>query len=457
MSAGTLTLTNNSDAVTGAGTTFTSVLVAGDFIVAKVGGITYTLPVKTVGSDTQVVLVSKYPGPSLAGMAWQAVPRESQNQVTAELVAQTTAALRGLNYDKQNWQALFSDSGDITVMLPDGSTFSGPSWLKLSHIMDTLDMPALTTMAAQIHADAVQVAADTQITATNTATATQAAQTATTAAQSASQAAQTATTKASQASASAVTAKNEADRAATANPDNQLKKVNNLSDVANVPAARTNLGLDRISQYSNETLLRAPTTSTYLAVGGSDWGVYNSVSTTWKPLGIGQGGTGATSVAGALANLGLGEGSALPVGVPVPWPSATPPTGWIKCNGAPFTASEYPKLAQAYPSLKLPDLRGEFIRGWDDGRGVDSGRVVLTGQSQSVQQHTHDLAMAYSSESGYKDKLGAGPNSDRIPIKDMINVTTYNGSGGFYLKANDSTGAETRPRNLAFNYIVRAV
>ncbi|MEJ1821148.1 phage tail protein, partial [Escherichia coli] len=36
----------------------------------------------------------------------------------------------------------------------------------------------------------------------------------------------------------------------------------------------------------------------------------------------------------ALENLGLGEGSALPVGVPVPWPSATPPTGWLKCNGA---------------------------------------------------------------------------------------------------------------------------
>ena len=158
-----------------------------------------------------------------------------------------------------------------------------------------------------------------------------------------------------------------------------------------------------------------------------------------------------------LQNLGLGEGSALPVGVPVPWPLATPPTGWMKCNGAPFSAEEYPELAKAYPTNKLPDLRGEFIRGWDDGRGVDSGRVVLTGQSQSVQQHTHDLAMAYSSESGYKDRLGTTPNSDMIPIKDMINVTTFNGSGRFYLKANDSTGAETRPRNLAFNYIVRAV
>ncbi|HGY8030375.1 TPA: phage tail protein [Escherichia coli] len=162
-------------------------------------------------------------------------------------------------------------------------------------------------------------------------------------------------------------------------------------------------------------------------------------------------------VAGLLTYLGLGDGSALPVGVPVPWPSATPPTGWIKCNGAPFSAAQYPELAKVYPALKLPDLRGEFIRGWDDGRGVDSGRVVLTGQSQSVQLHTHDLAMAYSSDIGYKDTLGTTPDSDLIAIKYMINVTTFNGSGWVYLKANDTTGTETRPRNLAFNYIVRAV
>ncbi|EFF0594154.1 TPA: phage tail protein, partial [Escherichia coli] len=52
-------------------------------------------------------------------------------------------------------------------------------------------------------------------------------------------------------------------------------------------------------------------------------------------------------VAGLLTYLGLGEGSALPIGVPVPWPSATPPTGWLKCNGAAFSAEEYPELAKA--------------------------------------------------------------------------------------------------------------
>ncbi|STQ35172.1 putative tail fiber/collar phage protein [Escherichia coli] len=98
---------------------------------------------------------------------------------------------------------------------------------------------------------------------------------------------------------------------------------------------------------------------------------------------------GAAAISTALTNLGLGEGSALPVGVPVPWPSATPPTGWLKCNGAAFSAEEYPELAKAYPTNKLPDLRGEFIRGWDDGRGVDSSRGLLTSQDHLFASHGH--------------------------------------------------------------------
>ncbi|EKK0965597.1 phage tail protein, partial [Escherichia coli] len=93
---------------------------------------------------------------------------------------------------------------------------------------------------------------------------------------------------------------------------------------------------------------------------------------------VGRAILGKTSTQGVLDYLGLGEGSALPVGVPVPWPSATPPTGWLKCNGAAFSAEEYPELAKVYPTNKLPDLRGEFIRGWDDGRGVDAGRQLLS-------------------------------------------------------------------------------
>ena len=149
----------------------------------------------------------------------------------------------------------------------------------------------------------------------------------------------------------------------------------------------------------------------------------------------------------ALENLGLGEGSALPVGVPVPWPSAIPPTGWLKCNGAAFSAVEYPKLARVYPTNKLPDLRGEFIRGWDDGRGVDSGRALLSTQTDEFKSHSHYFERTWAQ-------------------------TGFDTTGGYYLLAADVSGSvnqqrsdstnsvggrESRLRNIAFNYIVRAV
>ncbi|EKE0004988.1 phage tail protein [Escherichia coli] len=156
-------------------------------------------------------------------------------------------------------------------------------------------------------------------------------------------------------------------------------------------------------------------------------------------------------VAGLLAYLGLGEGSALPVGVPVPWPSATPPTGWLKCNGAAFSAVEYPKLAKAYPTNKLPDLRGEFIRGWDDGRGIDTGRALLNIQSDDIKK----FELKYFGP-------GGGPGTATV-------FALQNGVSGIYTTGiNQGVGSttanafqipggrETRPRNIAFNYIVRA-
>lgn len=140
-----------------------------------------------------------------------------------------------------------------------------------------------------------------------------------------------------------------------------------------------------------------------------------------------------------LQNLGLGEGSALPVGVPVPWPSATPPTGWLKCNGAAFSAEEYPELAKVYPTNKLPDLRGEFIRGWDDGRGVDSGRAIQSTQSHSIEAHDHIVYFrvnGVTTSSGVNDVMKYGDANPR--------------------PTSSTGGNETRPRNIAFNYIVRA-
>ncbi|HIH4114583.1 TPA: phage tail protein [Escherichia coli] len=159
-------------------------------------------------------------------------------------------------------------------------------------------------------------------------------------------------------------------------------------------------------------------------------------------------------VAGLLAYLGLGEGSALPVGVPVPWPSATPPTGWLKCNGAAFSAEEYPELAKAYPTNKLPDLRGEFIRGWDDGRGIDTNRSLLSSQGDAIRNIIGALVdvrfNTYPSDSGvFTTSVIGDASSDSIKGGYAKKVT-------FDASRVVPTANENRPRNIAFNYIVRA-
>ncbi|QRQ34127.1 phage tail protein [Escherichia coli] len=163
-------------------------------------------------------------------------------------------------------------------------------------------------------------------------------------------------------------------------------------------------------------------------------------------------------VAGLLAYLGLGEGSALPVGVPVPWPSATPPMGWLKCNGAVFSSEKYPNLAKAYPTLKLPDLRGEFIRGWDDGRGIDSGRNLLSAQNDAIQ----NIVGSFGRTQLFRDVLSSGPFSQHgqvlsTGLKEAEIIEGY-GAYNWTFDASRSvrTASETRSRNIAFNYIVRA-
>jgi phage-related tail fiber protein len=171
-------------------------------------------------------------------------------------------------------------------------------------------------------------------------------------------------------------------------------------------------------------------------------------------------------VAGLLAYLGLGEGSALPVGVPVPWPSATPPTGWLKCNGAPFSAEEYPELAKVYPTNKLPDLRGEFIRGWDDERGVDSGRTLLSAQGDAIRNITGGFGqLRVNSEiNAIVDVQSvSGAFYGGTSVRNNINVSmTYANDRKIRQDVHFSaanvvpTANENRPRNIAFNYIVRA-
>ncbi|KFB99476.1 phage tail fiber protein [Trabulsiella guamensis ATCC 49490] len=147
----------------------------------------------------------------------------------------------------------------------------------------------------------------------------------------------------------------------------------------------------------------------------------------------------------------------IPTGVPLPWPTETPPTGWLKCNGAGFNKTLYPILAAAYPSGVLPDLRAEFIRGWDDDRGIDQNRVILSEQEGTIVSISQYLSNSFMqgvagslgdpSASFFGDNMGSVPQIYRFVLNASSIETGFVGP-------NDV--ARARPRNVAFNYIVRA-
>ncbi len=158
-------------------------------------------------------------------------------------------------------------------------------------------------------------------------------------------------------------------------------------------------------------------------------------------------------VAGLLAYLGLGEGAPA-IGVPFFWPSAAMPNtvidSWssmvfLKFNGAKFSASDYPVLAKVFPSLVLPEARGDFIRIWDDGRGADSGRALLSWQ-----------AATSLSQFG-----GNYPEGSGHAIADYDGISAHQPGFSRFQYTSNSVGdgvnfIAVRPRNIAFNFLVRA-
>ncbi|EHH5117636.1 tail fiber protein [Escherichia coli] len=85
-----------------------------------------------------------------------------------------------------------------------------------------------------------------------------------------------------------------------------------------------------------------------------------------------------------------------PVGAPIPWPSDTVPSGYALMQGQTFDKSAYPKLAAAYPSGVIPDMRGWTIKG-----KPASGRAVLSQEQDGIKSHTHS-ASASSTDLGTK-------------------------------------------------------
>lgn len=136
--------------------------------------------------------------------------------------------------------------------------------------------------------------------------------------------------------------------------------------------------------------------------------------------------------------------SIVPAGAVSYFARSTAPTGWIKANGAAVSRTTYAALFAAIgttfgagdgaTTFNLPDLRGEFLRGLDDGRGVDAGRALGSAQADELKSHTHDLGIY----------VGSSP---------APNTGAVSGASSYFDELGTPTdptgGAETRPRNIA--------
>jgi microcystin-dependent protein len=140
-----------------------------------------------------------------------------------------------------------------------------------------------------------------------------------------------------------------------------------------------------------------------------------------------------------------------PTGSVTMFAGVTVPTGWLECNGQAAPSALAAVLGQA----NVPDLRGEFVRGHDNGRGVDAGRALLSSQSGEIQSHDHSINDPSHShplelgnpEEDYGDNF-PGASDNRIRTKNGPSATTG-------ISINAAGGAETRPRNVALMYIIK--
>ena len=142
----------------------------------------------------------------------------------------------------------------------------------------------------------------------------------------------------------------------------------------------------------------------------------------------------------ATAEQGQRAEVAAPAGSVMHFAMQTPPSGWLKCNGAAVSRTTHAALFAAIgtrfgagdgsTTFNLPDMRGEFIRGWDDGRGVDGGRALGSAQGDMLKSHSH----------GYQRGFSSGMDGGGYQVWRVDNNKVNTDASG---------GHETRPRNVA--------
>ena len=152
--------------------------------------------------------------------------------------------------------------------------------------------------------------------------------------------------------------------------------------------------------------------------------------------------------------------AAAPSGCIIYHAASTAPTGYLKANGAAVSRTTYAALFAAIGTVygvgdgsttfNLPDLRGEFIRSWDDARGVDTSRTFGSFQDQAYLSHNHGVtdpghSHIVGSNNGTGGNYSGGGNSSNLGP--YYNTSTSTQSTGITIQNNG--GTETRPRNVA--------
>ncbi len=142
--------------------------------------------------------------------------------------------------------------------------------------------------------------------------------------------------------------------------------------------------------------------------------------------------------------------AAVPVGSVTMYAANTAPTGWLECSGAAVSRTTYAGLFTAIGTVfgvgdgsttfNLPDMRGEFARGWDNGRGIDPARAFGSAQADELEAHVHSVTPPSAT-----DDTGSGLTTTGTGGAETI--TPYNTAS--------TGGTETRPRNIALMFIIK--
>ena len=153
--------------------------------------------------------------------------------------------------------------------------------------------------------------------------------------------------------------------------------------------------------------------------------------------------------------------ASMPTGGVLWFAADTPPPGFLKCNGAALSRTVYAGLfsiigfafGESGGNFHLPDLRGEFLRGWDDGRGVDAARSFATAQAAEMASHGHTASIVPSGAHSHFYGRGwpaAEHHGGAVPDgRYMLDETTWDGVHTHEITIDPTGGAETRPRNVA--------